>query len=418
LQFLITIVAVWRPPRRFDPPKADDPELLRAKGQTMMMITDIKRWARNRCREVIVGRDYLQHPPQPDLFGVSYWYEGNLWEPPVKIALEDLCRPGTVVFDVGANMGGLSMLMSRIVGPRGVVCSFEASPRIVGKCQRNLTMNGCHNTQLYHAAVYSKSNQKVPIYLGSHLNDSIYANGAGDVEAYHVPTIALDDFVQYTGLTPDVVKMDIEGAEYDALVGMRSTIERAKPHMVLETQPDDVRCLNFLVGLGYHAIDLNTYREVHTPADYPAGVQIRNNLYIHEERMVSSGYRLPFQIVDAGTIQQQDLETLPNGSIRTRQPVMLPKGRYVIDIDASAEGTDNEMMCGVSVEGKVIFRYHAFTALLFKSYRDWVIDLNEPSPISLYFDFQRGTRDATLSIRQAKIRRVADFDARPPKLFV
>ena len=45
------------------------------------------------------------------------------------------------VFDVGANAGALSVLMSRLVGLRGIVCSFEASRRIVDKTQHNLVAN-------------------------------------------------------------------------------------------------------------------------------------------------------------------------------------------------------------------------------------------------------------------------------------
>ena len=49
-------------------------------------------------------------------FGISPWYEENLWEPTVQIILKDLCKSGDIVFDVGANFGGLTTLMSRIVG--------------------------------------------------------------------------------------------------------------------------------------------------------------------------------------------------------------------------------------------------------------------------------------------------------------
>src|SRR5258708_30491234 len=79
-------------------------------------------------------RTTLQIPP---------FYDWNYWEPTVQLALRDLCRPGMVCFDVGANAGALSLVMSRLVGPRGVVCAFEASRRIVDKTHWNLVQAGC-----------------------------------------------------------------------------------------------------------------------------------------------------------------------------------------------------------------------------------------------------------------------------------
>ena len=58
-------------------------------------------------------------------FRIPFWYEWNPWEPNVQIALNDLAKPGETVFDVGANAGALSLVLSRAVGPKGTVCSFD-----------------------------------------------------------------------------------------------------------------------------------------------------------------------------------------------------------------------------------------------------------------------------------------------------
>lgn len=351
-----------------------------------------------------------------ELFGVSPWYTENLWEPPVQIALRDLCKPGDVVFDVGANFGGLTTVMSRMVGPQGKVCSFEASPRIVGKCQRNVIMNGCNNVQIYHVAVYHTSHHQVPIYLGSHLNDSIYSSNTTEQAAYNIETLALDDFVQFTGLLPNLVKMDIEGAEFDALVGMVQTIAKAKPFLILETQPEDTRCLDFLREKGYIAIDLSTYREIQSPADYPPGAQIRNNLYVHQDRLSEVLYQPPFQFQEVLHLQSQDFVKQEHSYV-LQQPLKLDQGRYLIDLDFAAEGTQNEMMCGVKANGQVIFRYHAYTKLLADSYRDWIIHLDRPSSVELYFDFLNSTNDETFAIRGAKLSQIAQFAQSPSQLY-
>ena len=116
-------------------------------------------------------------------FGISPWYKENLWEPTVQIILRDLCKSGDIVFDVGANFAGLTTVMSRIVGPKGVVCAFEASPRIIDKTQRNLVLSGCNNVQLFHNAVCHTSGKRVKIFFGDHLNDSIYPEYGEDSDA-------------------------------------------------------------------------------------------------------------------------------------------------------------------------------------------------------------------------------------------
>lgn len=352
------------------------------------------------------------------LYGVKPWYQENLWEPPVQIALRDLCNSGDIVFDVGANFAGLTMIMSRMVGLKGIVCAFEASPRIIDKCQRNLVLNGCNNVQLYHGAIYSQSYQEIPIYLGSHLNDSIYTFNEEKTPAYKVPSIALDDFISKTGLIPNLIKMDIEDAEFDAVKGLLNTIETAKPHLILETQPNDTRCLDLLKSKGYICIDLNSYRIINSSQDYPQGVGLRNNLYIHQDRLSETIYQPPFHFQECMSLKSDSFEHKSSDLIELKQPIILEKGRYLIDVDFVAEGRDNEMMCGVKSDDKVIFRYHAYTNLLASSYRDWVINLDQKSTINLYFNFLNNTNDSTFLIKGANISKISNFDHINRHLFI
>ena len=372
------------------------------------MIDKIKRWLKSRLSYILTT---VSEPEKP--YGDAYWYEDNFWEPPVQIVLRDLCKSGNVVFDIGANLGGLTTVMSRSVGLRGVVCAFEASPRIVGKCQRNVILQGCNNVQVYNVAVYSKSHHNISIYAGDHLNDSIYPENSKEGTSFTVKTLAIDDFVAFTGLVPNLLKLDIEGAEFDAVMGMLNTIENHKPHLILETQPNDTRCLDLLIDKGYRAIDLNTYLEINSYADYPEGVGIRNNLYIHRDRVLETPYQLPFHFLEVASIQSEDFDIHPNGSVVMKQHVTLVKGRYVIYTDFKADGTKNEMMCGVKSGSRVIFRYHAYTQLLASSYRDWVINLDVTSEIKLYFDFLSNTSDSSFKVQGAKIFRVSEFDNMP-----
>jgi FkbM family methyltransferase len=297
-----------------------------------------------------------------------------------------------------------------MVGPRGLVCAFEASPRIIDKTQRNLVLSGCNNVQLFHNAVYHTSGQTVKIYLGNHLNDSIYPE-YGEDSAYEVKTLALDDFITHTQLVPHLLKMDIEGAEFDALKGLVNTLKIVKPHLILETQREDTRCLDFLRDLGYGAIDLNTYQEVKGVEDYPPGANIRNNLYIHRDRYPDIPYHLPFYFQEYKLLSAQEFNQQADGSTFLNEPLVLEAGRYIINVDFIALGINNKLVCGIKRDGKILFQYDAYSHLLASTYRDWIIDLPEASAIIIYFEFQNGTRDDSFSVRGARINRITNIQS-------
>jgi hypothetical protein len=226
----------------------------------------------------------------------------------------------------------------------------------------------------------------------------------------------LDDFVRQTNLAPTLVKMDIEGAEFDAIKGMEKTIEEKKPHLILETQREDARCLNWLRERGYIAIDLNTYHEIKNSSDYPSQSDIRNNLYIHQDKCSSLPYNPPLTFNNIITLKSDDFYIKSDGSFSLKIPIKLGKGRYTIDVNFTALGKDNELICGVKTEEKIIFQYHAYSHLLASTYRDWVINLSKASEINLYFKFLRQTKDPTFSIQGATISRVMEFDCFPSSL--
>ena len=307
-------------------------------------------------------------------------------------------------------MGGLTSAMSRLVGPKGKVCTFEASPRIIGHLQGNVVAQGHHNVTVYHRAVYSVSNEIVTIYDGDHLNDSIYAEQSPTKVGRPVKTLALDDFCDATGFSPDVIKMDIEGAEYDALIGSVRMVERNHPHFLLEQQASDMRCFDFLQARGYVTIDLSNYRQIHTMADYPQGAPLRNVLCIHKDRLPETSYRLPIQTTNIISLSAADFGKNHMNGI-TSNTFELEAGRYLLDVDFTAEGTNNNMMCGVRSEGLDIFRYHGYSKLIAGSYREWVIELPRKANVHIYFDFLENSLDNSLNLRQVEIKKLNNICA-------
>ena len=339
-------------------------------------------------------------------YGDSFWWEGpNLWEPPVQLVLRDLCKPGSVVFDVGANVGGLTAVMSRLVGPRGVVCSFEASPRIFGHLEQNLVKQGFHNATAYHRAVFSQSGRRMRIYPGDHLNDSLLAQHTADnnTQVMYAHTVSLDDFVAETKLVPDLIKMDIEGAEFDALRGAEHLIATARPHLILEQQSDDVRCFEFLRERGYFAVNVNNYQIVEAAGNVGEPGKLCNFLFVHEARRTEPPYDLPARAHPAATLGEQDFRT--NGAEWRSKVLRLAAGRYLADMAFSAEGRNNQMMCGLRADGEDVFRYHGYSGLLAGHYREWVFDLSAEAEVEFYFRFLDGSQDDSFHLTGGRIAR-------------
>lgn len=357
----------------------------------------------------LAGPQARLDPDTRTTFPITYWYEPNLCEPSVQLALRDLISPGETVFDIGANCGSLSLLMSRLVGPKGVVCSFEASRRIVDKTQYNLMSNGCGNATVYHRAVFHTSRMTLPIYYGSHLNDSVLAANNHGHGFDNVETVALDDFTKTRKLTPSLMKLDIEGAEYDALQGGKDVIAREHPHLILEQQTDDSRCYEMLRSQGYIAIDLSTYQILKTYAGFPAGTTLTNIAYIHRDRIAATPFRGSMQLTKNIDLKIIAFNRDPCGTLNLATPIELPAGRYVFHFDHHAEGTKNEVMLGVEADGKPIARFRAYSKLLAENYQWMPLHLSRKTNINVFYRFLNRTSDSSFALRKIGIHRVEGF---------
>jgi FkbM family methyltransferase len=297
----------------------------------------------------------------------------NLSETTVQFALRDLIRPGDTAFDVGAHMGMLSIIMSRLVGPNGKVCSFEASPDTLLQTRTNLLYAAAFNCSLFHAAITTQSNQWVPFFVGdySQSNSLLPHPGATDVI---VPGLALDDFIDRYGLEPSVVKMDIEGTEFDALKGMERYLQRANPHLILEQTPSDTRCFDYLDAMGYQIIDLSTYHILAHGTDYLADTLIANIVAIHKSRLEET----PYKNISKEEVAHADSSAFvysEGGNYQLATPWQLEAGRYCILLDFDPSAFPDEIQIGVIANGVTAQVYIAPPQWLYYSYRSVVIDL-------------------------------------------
>jgi FkbM family methyltransferase len=186
------------------------------------------------------GPEVVQIPDGPRAWIPSRW-EATLslqHEERVLKMLSRIVKPGATVYDVGANIGLFSLRFARWVGAAGHVYCIEANPLCVYFLRANLELNGSRNFDILPVCVLDTSRlSEFTISYGNNLlgvaQDSPFSMKAG----HHIQleSASLDTLIASLHLRdPDFVKVDIEGAEGTAVVGMLETIARSRPIVMFE----------------------------------------------------------------------------------------------------------------------------------------------------------------------------------------
>lgn len=186
--------------------------------------------------KTIHGVDLLIDPSVDEGVELSLFQTGTYERGTIQL-LHDFLQPGDTFLDVGANIGLMSSIASKIVGASGLVYAVEANPKTLDILSHNLTLNNCENTQILPIAV---SNQKGEAIL--YENWSVNRGGSsllsqGDQEGIKVPMERLDDlFSEDTPLK--LVKMDVEGVEPAVLEGGQNWFRKQQPVFIIEVSTE------------------------------------------------------------------------------------------------------------------------------------------------------------------------------------
>lgn len=161
------------------------------------------------------------------------------YETPTQRACLVHVRPGMVAYDLGANVGFYTLLFSRLVGPGGAVHAFEPAERNLQLLKRHVGMNGATNVRIHPVAV-GRTIGAVTFDPGSGPSMGHVVSHAGSTTVT-VPAVSPDDFVYGQGHpAPDVVKMDIEGGEVEALAGMNKVLQARRPTLLVSVHGRDL----------------------------------------------------------------------------------------------------------------------------------------------------------------------------------
>jgi FkbM family methyltransferase len=192
----------------------------------------------------------------------------DLWlgtyEPEVTRAVHLLVHPGMTAYDLGANIGYFTVLLAKAVGETGRVVAVEPLPANLDRLRAAVQLNRMEQrirvVPKAVGAVGGSARFLVHRSPGMGRLEAGGAHGSGFESAIDIEVVSLDDLVHRQGFPlPDVVKIDLEGSEVEALRGMKKILREARPALIIEThgQAEARGVWDLLTAAGYSLRDLD-----------------------------------------------------------------------------------------------------------------------------------------------------------------
>jgi FkbM family methyltransferase len=201
-------------------------------------------------------------------------------EPATSKALATLCKPGDIIFDIGANVGSHTLPIAKTVGSTGKVYAFEPVPWALNKLQRNISLNTFNNIIVEPIALSDapddnaefslrasfKTTSQIPVNADGNLNE----NWWNACEKVKVKVETIDNFVKENKIKKvDLFKLDVDGFEAKVINGATKVLNEYEPIIIMELAPswiaakgDDVNAvINSLTSIGYSFYDEATFEK-------------------------------------------------------------------------------------------------------------------------------------------------------------
>lgn len=218
-------------------------------------------------------------------------YANGLYEPHIVKEIIANTKDGDVCIDVGANIGHHTIVMSQSVGNNGKVYAYEPIPKIKEQLEKSLLLNEIKNVETLQIALSDKESAMELNICDSNIGSSSLVNKTNDSEKITIQTKTLDSY-NYSKV--DFIKIDVEGFEYNVLLGGEKTIEKYKPTIIIEYSPayyqksnpsHSKEILSFFKEHNYTIFDLEDNKKEITNIDsfikeFAEGLRSQTNLLV------------------------------------------------------------------------------------------------------------------------------------------
>lgn len=208
---------------------------------------DLKTRLKPLVEERIWHPDYVEITYKGQKMRFSSWSGGNLSDydieyKPWKVSFHkendgylkhyDL-KPGDTVIDAGGYEGTFSIYAAKTVGPTGRVIVFEPDTGNCEKLRQNVMLNGLENITIINKALWSKD-KKLKFNNKHTAGASFFFNASQYTQ--EIDAVSLDSELERLGISHvDFIKMDVEGAEINAIQGAKKTLELNNVNLAIAT---------------------------------------------------------------------------------------------------------------------------------------------------------------------------------------
>jgi FkbM family methyltransferase len=176
----------------------------------------------------------------------AFWLGG--YEPQMQALMARELKKDRTFYDIGANVGFYTLLGAFCVAP-GTVFAFEPLPANVEFLKRHLAINQVQNVRIFQLAISDEIGTAKFRAESTGAMGQLDSSGSVDVNLSTIDTLLASREI----LPPDCIKMDIEGAEWKALIGARECFQRYEPMLFLATHGKEIhdRCRDLLRSWKY-----------------------------------------------------------------------------------------------------------------------------------------------------------------------
>lgn len=235
-----------------------------------------RRVVLRRRLPVRVGGQYIYVSPDAAL---KFWKRDlDRTDPALFDWAAEFINPGDVVWDVGANVGLFSFAAASRCGPDGQVLAIEADLRLIEILRRSARSPGANTAPVTVLPVAISDQVGVAEFViatrgrsANHLADTAGSSQAGGVrETVMAMTVTLDWLLERFP-APNVLKIDVEGAEHKVLQGAQKLLATHPPNLLCEVHAENRQTVADLLGAhGYTMFDLDALRNERTSLQLPA----------------------------------------------------------------------------------------------------------------------------------------------------
>jgi FkbM family methyltransferase len=192
--------------------------------------------------------------------------------------ISQFLREGDLALDIGANIGLYSLCMGKLVSPHGRVYAFEPASKSFEALVNHIQLNSLSQVIQGHLALVGNKAAIQRFFedgtKGTNRVGGSWFDGPETVQVDR-PTIVIDEFLEQRSGVPRLIKIDVEGYEFQVLEGARKTLQTSRCPVLCEVHPNlwaelghdwyDLRA--FLEEIGYSLYDLTGKHSKHFPTE-------------------------------------------------------------------------------------------------------------------------------------------------------